>query len=136
MSKEGYIFFRLEETHYALSVGIVRQVEMVEKITHVPTSPPFVLGVTSIRGQVLPVLDLRQRLGLPQRPPDRHSRLLVVEWSARTVALLVDSATEFREIASETLIETPGEMTGELVDRLLHVGDRTVLLLDLQKVLE
>lgn len=136
MNKEGHIFFQLDETSYALPVSIVRQVEMVEKITQVPTSPPYVLGVTSIRGQVLPVLDLRHRLGLPSRPADRNSRLLVVEWSARTVALLVDSATEFKEIDSEALVDTPGEMTGELVERLLHLGERTVLLLDLRKVLK
>lgn len=136
MSKEGYIFFQLEDTYYALPVSIVRQVEMVEKITSVPTSPPYVLGVTSIRGQVLPVLDLRRRLGLPSRAADRRSRLLVVEWSARTVALLVDSATEFREVSLEALKEAPGAMTGELIDRILHLDDRTVLLLDLSLVLE
>lgn len=134
--KEGFILFRLEETTFALSVGVVRQVEMVDKITPVPTSPSYVLGVSSLRGQVVPVLDLRLRLGLPVRPPDRDSRLLVVEWNSRTIALLVDSATEFRELDSSLIEQAPDEATGELIDRLFHLEERTVLMLDLQKVLE
>lgn len=134
--KQGYILFLLDGITYALSVAEVRQVEMVEKITPVPTSPPYVLGVTSLRGQVIPVVDLRSRLQLQARQPDGASRLLVVEWKSRVVALVVDSATEFREIDGEAVVKAPQEVSGDLVDRLVTVGDRTILMLDLDKVLE
>lgn len=134
--KQGYILFLLDGITYALSVAEVRQVEMVEKITPVPTSPPYVLGVTSLRGQVTPVVDLRSRLQLEARQPDGDSRLLVVEWKSRVVALVVDSATEFREIDSEAVVKAPEEVSGDLVDRLVTLGDRTILMLDLDKVLE
>ena len=132
----GYILFLLDSTTYALSVAEVRQVEMVEKITPVPTSPPYVLGVTSLRGQVIPVVDLRRRLRLEERAPDRASRLLVVEWKSRVVALVVDSATEFRELDPATIVNAPEDVSGDLVDRLVNIGERTVLMLDLDKVLE
>ena len=132
----GHILFTLEETTYALSVDQVRQVEMVERVTPVPTSPSYVLGVTSLRGQVLPVIDLRRRLGLPERPPDHHCRLLVVEWKNRVVALVADSATEFRDIDPATIMNAPEDVEGDLVNQLVHVGERTILLLDLDKVLE
>ena len=132
----GHILFTLEETTYALSVDQVRQVEMVERVTPVPTSPSYVLGVTSLRGQVLPVIDLRRRLGLPERPPDHHCRLLVVEWKNRVVALVADSATEFRDIDPATIMNAPEDVEGDLVNQLVHVDERTILLLDLDKVLE
>jgi purine-binding chemotaxis protein CheW len=132
----GYVIFQLAGTGYALSVEEVRQVEMVEKVTPVPTSPAYVLGVASLRGQVLPVISLRRRLRLDERALDQEARLLVVEWKNRVVALAVDSATEFREIAPGAIQPAPEDAAGDMVDRLIHLGERTLLLLDLDKVLE
>jgi purine-binding chemotaxis protein CheW len=109
---------------------------MVERITKVPGSAPFVLGVVSVRGEIVPVLCLRRRLGLSALELDINSRLVVVEYGSRVVALLVDSAREFKNLDDNLVEEPPEELRSALVSGITSVDDRTVLFLSLCDVLE
>ena len=109
---------------------------MVEAITEVPTAPFFVKGVVSVRGEVVPVVCLRSRMGLPSKEPDNSSRLLVVERKERTIALLVDSAKEFCLLDPSQIEPPPKELEADLVQGITLLKQRTILFLDLARVLE
>jgi purine-binding chemotaxis protein CheW len=100
----------------------------------VPNAPPFVDGVVSVRGQVVPVVSLRSRFGFPRVPLDLRARLLVVRREGRTVGFAVDSAREFAAIA-DAEIEPPPEsirgLSGRYLEGLAHLGERLVLILDM-----
>jgi purine-binding chemotaxis protein CheW len=131
---EPFILFELAGATYAVRSGEVQQLEMVGDITPVPNAPRFVDGVVSVRGQVVPVVNLRARFGFARAPFDLRSRLLVVRRDGRTVAFAVDSAREFARI-SASAVQPPPEgisgLNGRYLEGLAHLGERLVLILDM-----
>ncbi len=150
---DKYILFELAGTSYGLASGRVRQIEMVAEampggavpdgvataITPVPNAPPFVEGVVLSRGQVIPALSLRARFGLPPVPHDLRTRLIVVNPGERVVGLLVDAAREFVAIPGERLLPPPEallQLTGRYVQAVANLGERLILILDVDRVVD
>jgi len=134
-----YILFQLGNATYGVPSGIVRQLEMIETITPVPNSPNFVEGVVLSRGQVIPAVNLRVRFGLEKIPFDLRTRLIVVGIGERTVGLIVDTAREFVSIPPDAIHPPPETLSGiaeRYLDGVALLGDRLILLLDVEKVLD
>jgi purine-binding chemotaxis protein CheW len=135
---EPFILFELAGTTYGLRSRAVQQMEMVEHVTPVPNAPPFVEGVVFSRGQVVPAVNLRRRFGFEKIPHDLRTRLVVVSHGDRSVGLLVDSAREFTAIPAEA-IQPPPEalagLSGKYLQSIARLGERLVLILDLDEVL-
>ena len=134
----SYILFTVAGTTYALPSGEVRHMEMIDGVTRVPNAPAFIDGVVFSRGQVVPVVNLRVRFGFERAPFDLRSRLIVVQSGSRLIGLVVDAAREFVAIAPD-LIQPPNEalagMSGRYVEGIASMGDRLVLILDLERIL-
>ena len=135
---ESYILCELAGATYALRSDDIEHLEMVGALTPVPNAPPFVDGVTSVRGRVIPAISMRARFGFDRQAYDLRSRLIVVRSEGRSVGLIVDSAREFAAIP-ETVIQSPPEGLVELSTRYLrgvaHLQDRLVLILDVAELL-
>lgn len=136
-SEVQVLTFELGEQEYALDViNIVRVVRMVA-ITPAPNTPPVIEGVVNVRGQVIPVLNLRQRFGLTAVPPTIHNHLLIVKTEARTMGLIVDRVSKVLILAAGQLDDAAGmgltmarylAAVGKLNDRLLLILDPNSLL--------
>jgi purine-binding chemotaxis protein CheW len=136
---ETYILFELAGAVYGVCSRDVLHVDMLDHITPVPNSARAVLGVVFSRGQVIPTIDLRARFGFPTQEPTPRTRLLFVRHEQRTVALVVDSAREFRRIPDEAIRpigDSLASTEGNHVSGVATVGDRLVLLLDVPAVLQ
>lgn len=135
---ETFIFFELAGTTYGIHSQLVQQMEMIERITPVPNTLPFVEGVVFSRGQVIPVLNLRVRFGLEKIPYDLRTRLLVIRYGNRTVGLIVDTAREFVSMPKDA-VQSPPESISSLSGRYLAgiatLGERLVLILNIQELL-
>lgn len=135
---EHFILFELAGTTYGVRSREVRQMEMVEQITPVPNAAHFVEGVAFSRGQVIPVINLRARFGFERIPHTLRTRLVVVQVESRAVGLIVDSAREFISIP-EDAIQPPHEtitgLSGQYLEGIATLGERLILLLDLNEVL-
>jgi purine-binding chemotaxis protein CheW len=135
---DSYVLFELAGATYALPSDDIQQLEMVATPTPVPNAPEFVDGVVSVRGQVIPAVNLRVRFGFPRAPHDVRSRLVVVRALGRTVGLLVDSAREFASIPADTIKPLPegvGGMTGRYLRGVAQKGDRLMLVVDVGELL-
>ena len=86
--------FRIGGEDYAIDIMRVREIIHPLPITPVPRAPAFVEGVIRLRGDVIPVLDVRKRLGVAAASPTRKSRFLVVNVAGRRVGLVVDEVRE------------------------------------------
>jgi purine-binding chemotaxis protein CheW len=132
-----YVLFRVGDSEYVLPASEVLQMESYEGATRVPGTAPYVVGLVQMRGRVVPVIDLRQRFGLPAVEPTIDSRVVVVQHEGRTVGLLVDSAREVIHLDESALEEPPDVLTSSghrFVQSLARAGNRLVMLIDFQRV--
>ena len=133
-----HVIFRLDDTQYALPIDDVLQMESFTGATTVPGAPSYVVGIVTIRGQVVPVIDLRLRFGLPPAAVTLDTRMVVTQSAGRIVALRVDSAREVLKLDLEKHQPAPtviSERSAGFVHAVHSVGERLLLLVDLPKVL-
>ncbi len=137
-ARESYIIFELADSSYGLRSDNVLHLEMVDHITPVPNAAPAVDGVVFSRGRMAPVINLRVRFGFPRLAPTPRTRLIFLETQARTVALLVDAAREFRVVTTDTVRPATDSLhgiSGNYVRGHTTISGRLVLLLDVAAVL-
>lgn len=126
--------FELAGTPYALPVERVREIVRVRPVTPMPRVPAEVLGIISLRGEIVQVVDLRRRLGLDECERQRASRILIVHGrDGRVAGLLVDRVTEVMLVAEEALRPASGDAAA--VESLCLQDERFVSCLDLDRVL-
>jgi purine-binding chemotaxis protein CheW len=134
----SFILFTVAGTTYALPSAEVRHIEMIEHITRVPNAPAFIDGVVFSRGQVVPLVNLRARFGFERAAFDVRTRLIVVQAGDRLIGVVADSAREFVSIPPDA-IQPPNDaltgMSGRYVDGIASMGDRLILILSLDRIL-
>jgi purine-binding chemotaxis protein CheW len=136
---ESFILFTVAGATYAVRSNQVESVEMVESITRVPRTAAFVEGVTSVRGQVIPVVSIRKRFDMEPVQPDLRSRLVVINIYGRKIGMIVDSAREFMKIDTEQ-IKAPAEaLVGpetEYLEGVVTLDKRLILLINLVRLFD
>ncbi|HEY8528858.1 MAG TPA: chemotaxis protein CheW [Paenibacillaceae bacterium] len=133
------IVFKLADESYGIEVDKVRTIERMSPVTRVPKTPPFVKGVINLRGNVVPVIDLRGRFGLPEVEPDANTRIVIVNVADMEVGFIVDSANDVIDL-TEDMIEDPPEIVGGVKAKYLRgvaklEDGRLLVLLNLSEVL-
>ena len=139
MSSEPFILFELAGTTYGVRSRFVQQIDMIEDVAAVPNAHAAVEGVALVRGQVIPALNLRTRFGFGRIERDIRSRLVVINTGSRVVGLVVDTAREFLKISEESIEPPPEALTGlsgHYLEGIATVGERPILILNLQAVLD
>jgi purine-binding chemotaxis protein CheW len=105
-------------------------------VSSLPQAPAITLGVINLHGQILPVLDLRRRFGLPPREYGLAARLLVVRTSRRVLALPVDEVLGVREVATEAVTPPQAVLPGiEHVAGIVALADGLLFIHDLEACL-
>ncbi len=129
--------FRLGGEEYAVNVDDVKEVLKNRELTLVPNAPDYILGVTALRGPVLPVIDLCRRLGIPAGVRDEKSRILVVTVHDEEAGIVVDRVTGVVRISPEAVRPIPEtiERGAEYLRGIARQGDKLYILLDIEKAL-
>jgi purine-binding chemotaxis protein CheW len=127
--------FRLGGEEYAVMVDDVREVLKLRDLTSIPNTPEYILGVMSLRGTMLTVIDLGRRLGLAPGVRDERARIVVVGTDEEDVGLMVDRVTGVLKIMPEGIKPPPEnvEQGAEYLRGIVRKDDRLVILLDLAK---
>ena len=124
---------------YGVDIARVEEIIRLPEITRVPRAPHSVEGVINLRGTVIPVVDLRQVLGLPMSEPTKSSRVVVVEVSQHTIGMIVDAVTEVLRVP-ESAVEPPSAIVTDLdttdLRGIAKLDGRLVMLLDLDRALD
>lgn len=136
--KNLFLTFRLGAEDYGIEIRHVIEINSVQKITEVPDLPAYVKGVINLRGQVIPVTDLRLRFHLEPRPYDNRTCVIVVKVDDTNVGLIVDRVSEVQSIPEEELAPPPKAGPDGSTPYILglgKVGSEVKILLDVQKLL-
>ncbi|MHB9145930.1 MAG: chemotaxis protein CheW [Symbiobacteriia bacterium] len=131
------VVFRLGSEYYGVDISLVRGVETLSAITRIPRTPAHIKGVINLRGRVIPVVDLKMALGLPQQGSD-EAKIAVIEAEGQTIGVVVDGVSEVATITPEQVDPPTTVANGVEVEYILGVArldNRLVTLLDLGKVL-
>jgi purine-binding chemotaxis protein CheW len=131
------VSFEVGGEEFGLDIVRVQEIIRVHPITRVPDSPSFVEGVINLRGKVIPVLSLRRRFGLPERAPDRATRVVVVNVSGSVLGFVVDRVCEVLRIAAGAIEAAPCLTNVErpYVAGVGRVAERLVILLDIEQLI-
>lgn len=138
MSEIQLVVFDLASEHYGVDISDVREIIRMQNITKVPGATSYVEGIINLRGKVLPVLDLRKRLGLKVADQTEESRIVVIDISDGEVGVIVDAVTEVLRVPNSS-IEPPSSMVtqgnSDYLRGIAKLSDRLIILLDLNKLL-
>ena len=135
---EHLVTFYLDREEYGVDVRQVQEIRRVGDITTVPRAPEFVRGVINLRGRILPVLDMKKKLGLGEVAESRAARIVVVRVRERLLGLLVDGASQVPKIPVSRIEPPPEEVVergGDYIRGVAKLDDRLIILVDLERLL-
>lgn len=131
------VAFKLRDEEYGVSILNVQEIRNLTDITRVPFSADFIKGVINLRGSVLPVIDLKQRLGLEQTPYTDSTRIVTVMVDELQVGMLVDAVTEVLTIKTKP-VDPKKAVNGKEIARFLsgigNMDGRLVIMLNLEEI--
>jgi purine-binding chemotaxis protein CheW len=130
--------FFLDREEYGVDVRQVQEIRRTTEITSVPRAPEFIRGVINLRGRILPVLDLKRKLGLGEVEAGRATRIVVVRVKERLHGLLVDGASQVLKVEVSRIEPPPEEVVekgGDYIRGVAKLDDRLIILVDLERLL-
>jgi purine-binding chemotaxis protein CheW len=136
--KREWLAFTLSGEEYAIAIEQVREVLKAPVITEVPRAPPQVLGVIMVRGEVIAILDLRRRLGVPGVAAGKRTRVIVCDAGDGARGFLVDAVSDVVRLRPSAVEPRPNGIPGPAAECIAGIGresDRLLILLDLPAVL-
>ena len=132
------VSFCLGDEEYGVDIMTVQEIILFGCITQVPEVPEHVLGVINLRGNVIPILNLRRRFGMPDQPAEDATRIVVMNLNGRTVGVVVDGVNEVLRLSEDEVSPTPQSLSGagkDYVTGLARRGERLLILLDMARLL-
>lgn len=136
---EKYIRFRLDAEKYAINLMDIKEIIKPREITEVPHAPDFLLGIISLRGIIVPVIDMRARLGFSKATPANKQRIIIVRKKDGCCGLLVDEVFQVVTLAQQPIEGPPTVLDGtdrEFISGISSHGDQMCILVDLEKILD
>ena len=134
-----YLTFTNSDRHFCVEVTRVLEIRRWTKSANAPIEPRYALGVRSARGEIVPVHDLRMRLGGQVAKPTETHVILIVSIADETLGLMVDAVEDMAPILSseiEAAPSTPDAGNDDAIVGLINLGDRTVSLVDLDRLFD
>jgi len=131
------VTFKVDNEEFAVDILKVQEINKMINITHIPNAPPFVEGVINLRGKIIPIVDLRKRLGFEGKSYDKSTRIIVIELEGIVLGFIVDSVSEVLRISDSTVEPPPALVAGVESDYIEGVGkldNRLLILLELKKI--
>ncbi|MBA4389346.1 MAG: chemotaxis protein CheW [Syntrophus sp. (in: bacteria)] len=131
------VTFKLGSEEFAVDILKVQEINKMMNITKIPNAPAFIEGVINLRGKIIPIVDLRKRLGFKDQDYDKSTRIIVVELDGLVLGFIVDSVSEVLRIPENTIEPPPTMIAGiesEYIEGIGKVDDRLLILLELKKI--
>lgn len=132
------VTFSLGNEEYGIEISQVKEIIRVFPITMIPQTPHYVRGLLNLRGNVIPVVDLSRRLGLPDREEGKENRIIVVMVEDDVAGLVVDAVSEVMTVTDNLLQEAPVMVTSigeKFIAKIIKTGDRLIIWLKLAGLL-
>jgi len=133
------VCFSMNEIEFGVDIHRVQEIKRIMAITSVPDCPPYARGIINLRGQVIPIIELRTRMGYPEAEHDRQTRIVVLDNGGQLTGIIVDNVTKVLRIDGSQIVDTP-ELAStpgrEFLQGIFQQDNKLILVLDCDKVLD
>lgn len=133
-----FVSFMLDDVEYGVDILSVHEILRYPEITRLPNTPKFIKGVINLRGNVLPVVDVRVRFGFPRGNITDLTRIIVVETGGKQVGLLVDNVYQVVRIPVVN-VDPPSDLIAgvseEFISGIGRLKDRLIVLLNMSHII-
>ncbi|MCX6819236.1 MAG: chemotaxis protein CheW [Candidatus Aenigmarchaeota archaeon] len=130
------LVFRLADEEYATEITQTREIIKHSEITKIPTAPKFIKGILNLRGQIIVILDLRERFNLPA---EESEHIIITDAGKSTFGIIVDKVTEIVKVEKDDIKDAPRIISSKIhmdyIKGVAVLGERILIILDLQKIL-
>lgn len=133
-----WVTFRLQDETYGVNVMQVQEVLRYTEIAPVPGAPTYVLGIINLRGNVVTVIDTRQRFGLMPADVTDNTRIVIIEVDDHVLGILVDAVSEVVYLNQSEIDQTPNvgtEESAKFIQGVCHKDNRLLILVELSKMM-
>ncbi len=130
--------FNLEKEEYAVDIGVIREITKVTEMTRIPRIQSYLKGIITLRGNVIPVFDMRDRLGLAPFMKDVKNRFIICTTENGMVAMLVDRVNDVVRLVRHHLEAPPAGVVAidaGFIKNIARYENRLLILLDIEKTL-
>jgi len=131
------VSFVLEDVEYGVDILNVHEIQKVNQIAHLPNTPDFIKGILNLRGDVIPVVDLRIRFGLEVGDITEFSRIIVIDIDGKKIGLLVDNVNKVIRIP-EANVSPPSELITDLSEEFVRgigrLQDHLIVILNMTNI--
>lgn len=138
MSEEQLVTFSLGSEEFGIDIMLVQEIIRIPPITRVPKAPSYVEGVINLRGNVIPVVSLRNRFGMEHAEETDLSRIIVLQVHNKVFGIRVDAVTEVLRLDTDSIEPPPPVALGmdsHYIRGVGKIGERLLILLDLDQIM-
>ncbi len=137
MAEGQYVVFKLSGERFCVDITAVSGIAEYQNITNAPNSPEYIKGIINLRGDIVPVVNLKKRFNLPETELTSETRIINISFAGKDVGFLVDAASDVQHILDENIEEVPEilkKKDNEYISGVAKVDGKIVIVLDLTKI--
>jgi len=133
-SSNRFLTFYLEDEVYGVHISDVKEIIAMMKTTPVPKTPKFIHGVMNLRGNIIPVVDMRLKFDMPSIPPHMYTAIVIIKLGEKLIGFIVDKVEEVINVDDEHLSLPPefgGHIDTKFIKNMAQYKQKVVMILDL-----
>ena len=132
-----FVSFTLGSEEYGIEIEKVKEIVRIPEISEIPDAPPVIEGVINLRGEVIPVINLRQRFDIQGEFSGESSRVIIIDVDSKFIGLIVDAVSQVLRINTADIdpVEEINNVTEEYIKGVGKISDRLIIWLDIEKIL-
>ena len=132
-----HLTFYLGDELYGIGIENVQEIIAMMKITVVPKTPSHIKGVMNLRGNIIPIVDMRTKFSMEYQEPNMYTATVIVSISGTSIGFVVDTVEEVMQISEDSLMEAPNfgtQIDTSFISQMAQRNEDVIMLLDLNKV--
>lgn len=134
-----FVVFSIGKEDYCVDILKVQEIIRMVEVTWLPRKPAFIIGVINLRGEIIPVVDLRLKFGLPKKEYNKFTRILIAQLGEKLVGMVVDGVEEVLTLGQSQIEKEPEMLSSgqksDYIDGIAKVNEQVFIILDITRVL-
>ena len=137
---DQYLVYSIEGQEFGIQAMRVQEIATIVPVTRVPNTPPHIEGIMNLRGRLASVLNFRKMFGFGGHPNDEDTRIVIVEYDAFPIGIIVDAVEEVIKITDEAVQKLPEATSKSIAEEFIRgvgmLDKRIIILLNIDKILD